>query len=157
MKKTLLTLAFFGILIAGFSQRFEVKTFTDPQNFKRHFTYSIEGGFVDNLPRQFIAGNGSDFLLSGGGAIELQGNSVAVPMLYGGRKANFPGGSIEKMLLTDFVVPKQGGNALYGYGTGVYFPNGASLSSFPFFAIYERKTMEVIRWCTIISPTRALM
>ena len=41
-------------------QRFVVKT-TDLTDFKRHFTYSIEGGFVDNLPRQFIAGNKSDF------------------------------------------------------------------------------------------------
>jgi len=48
------------------------------------------------------------------------------------------------MLLTDFVVPKQSGNALYAYGTGVYFPFGSSSSSFPFFAVYERKTMEVI-------------
>ena len=145
MKKILLTIAFFGILIEAFSQRYEVETFTNLLDFKRHFSYSIEGGFVDNLPRQFIAGNGSDFLLNANGAKEILGNSVAGPVLYGGRKANFSTiGTFEKMLLTDFAVPKQGGNALYAYGTGVYFPNGASLSSFPFFAIYERKTMEVI-------------
>jgi len=37
-------------------QRFEVETALSG-SFKRHFTYSIEGGFVDNLPRQFVAGN----------------------------------------------------------------------------------------------------
>jgi hypothetical protein len=143
MKKILLSFLFSAIFISAFSQRFEVETSISPASFKRHFTFSIEGGFVDNMPRQFVAGNQSDFLDNG--ANVLQGNSFAGSLPYPGKSATFqayPTG--EKMLLTDFVVPKQGGNALYAYGTGIYFPDGAGLSGYPFFAVYERKSMEVI-------------
>ena len=144
MKKYLLSLVFSTIILGAFSQRFEVETSTNTASFKRHFTYSIEGGFVDNLPQQFVTGNESDFLLHPDGAELLQGNSIAGNIIYNGKVAKFINSQDEKMLLTDFVVPKQGGNALYAYGTGVYFLSGGSSSSFPFFAVYERKSMEVI-------------
>lgn len=129
MKKILLSLLFSAIFIAVFSQRFEVETSTNLANFKRHFTYSIEAGFVDNLPRQFVAGNKSDFLVNG--ADVIQGNSFVGTAPYPGKSATFQAfPTDEKMLLTDFVVPKQGGNALYAYGTGIYFPDGAGLSGY---------------------------
>ncbi|MDX9909554.1 MAG: hypothetical protein RBS23_08835 [Mariniphaga sp.] len=142
MKKNFISFLLVMLSMTVLPQRVEVNTFLSG-SFKRHFTYSIEGGFVDNLPRQFVAGTVSDYLVNG--AKIIQGNPIAGTVPYSGKSATFNDSiSIERMLLTDFVVPKQGGNALYAYGTGIYFPGGAGLSGYPFFAVYERKSMEVI-------------
>jgi len=79
---------FISFLLVMFSmtvlpQRVEVFT-SNTTDFKRHFTYSIEAGFVDNLPRQFVAGTESDFLLSLTGARVIQGNPIAGTVPYSG-------------------------------------------------------------------------
>lgn len=121
----------------GFSQRFERWTSLN-SDFKRHFTYTIEGGYVDNLPRHFIAGNESDYLSSLSGARVVQGNSIAGTNIFlGGARRLL---STDKILLTDFIVPQQE-NDLYAYGTGIYYPNGPNDEAFVFFGKYERRSM----------------
>lgn len=122
MKKLFISFLLVMFSMTVLPQRYEVNT-TGTGSFKRHFTFSIEGGFVDNLSRQFVAGTESDFLLSTFGAKMLKGNSFVSTVPFPGKSVTFQNDpTSEKMLLTDFVVPKQGGNALYAYGTGIYFP-----------------------------------
>lgn len=137
MKKSIM-LGLLMLTITAFSQRFERLTSTYT-SFKRHFSYSIEGGFVDNLPRQFIAGNKSDWLTDPAGAQVIQGNSISgINILPGGIGTV---SVLENILLTDFIVPVQDGNDLYGYGTGIYYPQGENSNSYVFFATYERRSM----------------
>lgn len=75
MKKFLLVTLLSVTTVLTMAQRWEVNTASNA-NFKRHFTHTIEGGFVENLPRHFIAGNENDFLMYLAGAKTIQGNSI---------------------------------------------------------------------------------
>lgn len=123
MKRTILSILTILLCLSGYSQRFEVNTSLS-LNFKRHFTHTIEGGFVDNVPRQFIAGNESDYLLYSAGAKLIQGNTINGTIFLNGKNSYFPAGDNRKFLLTDIVVPSQGGDAQQGYGCGIYYPAG---------------------------------
>lgn len=118
-----------------FSQISYVKT-GDP-NFKRHFSYSIEGGLVDNLPRQFVAGDKTDWMVN---SKEIVGNSFSGALANNGR-----GGSVNpplNIVLTDFVV--EPGNYQYAKGTGIYFPNGPTGMGYPFLGTYDRRSMQIV-------------
>lgn len=139
MKKNYLILAILlcGTL-SGFSQKFTNFVSLDA-SFKRHYSWSIEGGFVDNQPRQFIAGNQSDFILSSDGAQDIRGRSInGTTFLTGTNEYLNPG----KYLLTDFtIVP---GSFEYAAGTGIYFPTGGTGMGYPFLGIFQRRTMTLI-------------
>lgn len=118
------------------AQKIEVRTL-NVFNFKRHFTYSIESGLVDNQVKQYIAGNKTDYVNF---ASNTEANSVFNNTVSNKGQTNFLSQS-EKILLTDFVV--QPGNFETAAGTGIYFPNGPTGMGYPFFALYDRRTMTV--------------
>ena len=139
MKKLhfILFLALLGF--SGFAQRYTVQTSLTPLTFKRHFSYSIEGGYVDNLPRQFIAGDETDWIAN---SKQLVGNSISGTVFHNGRQCNLDPIALDKIILSDFVV--QAGNYEYAAGTGIYFPNGPTGMGYPFFGIYERRAMQIV-------------
>lgn len=140
MKKLQLFFLLTILSISGFSQRYVVMTHPSSANFKRHFSYSIEGGYVDNLPRQFIAGDNTDWITH---STVLSGNSISGTLFHNGRKCNLSSiPAVDNIILTDFVI--QPGNYEYAAGTGIYFPNGPTGMGYPFFGIYERREMSII-------------
>lgn len=140
MKKLHLIFLLTILSLTGFSQRYTVTTYGFPNTFKRHFSYSIEGGYVDNLPRQFVAGDNTDWLLNSRGIV---GNSISGTLFHNGRRANLLNQNpTDNIILTDFVV--QPGNYEYAAGTGIYFPDGPTGAAYPFFGIYERREMNIV-------------
>lgn len=118
MKNRLCILALLTILSTfGYSQRYYVETSNASLTFKRHFSYSIEGGLVDNLPRQFIAGNETEWMVN---SKKVMGNSFSGPLVHSGRLGAVI--SPKNIIMSDFVV--QPGNYQYAAGTGLYLPNG---------------------------------
>jgi hypothetical protein len=139
MKKISFVFLFTIFCTTGFAQRYTVVTSIPSIPFKRHFSYSIEGGFVDNLPRQFIAGDRTDWITHNKA---LVGNSISGTVFLNGSQCNLTPGNSENIILTDFVI--QPGNYEYAAGTGVYFPNGPTGMGYPFFGIYERRAMQIV-------------
>lgn len=138
MKKVLLValLCVFGM--TAFPQRFKVETFTDPTQYKKHFSHSIEEGFVNGDLRQFIVGNETDKGLYNRA---VTGQSVNGPAFLHARRV-----SVEKeqnFLLTDFTVYAPD-DSRFAAGTGVYYPEGITGMGYPFLGIYERGSMQLV-------------
>jgi len=136
MKKVLLISLFSLLWIAGFPQRFEVVTSDAGTPFKRHFSYSIEKGYVDGLPRQVVAGNQTDWLVN---SRMVKGNSINNNTFLSGRAVELIGAS-DNILMTDFAVAPENTNSQYAAGTGIYFPSGPNGQGFVFLGIYQRGT-----------------
>jgi hypothetical protein len=139
MKKFSLFFLMALICLTGFSQRFKVITSTNFQEYKKHYSHSIEGGYVNNQSRQFVAGNVTDW---GYENYEVTGHPFDGVSLLPGRKAYLNVGD-ERVQLTDFTIYPTD-EYQYGAGTGVYYPNGTGGMGYPFFAIYDKITMAII-------------
>ncbi|HAH57913.1 MAG TPA: hypothetical protein DCL86_07175, partial [Bacteroidales bacterium] len=139
MKKISFVFLFTVFCAAGFAQRYTVVTSIPSIPFKRHFSYSIEGGYVDDLPRQFIAGDRTDWIIH---SKLLVGNSISGSLFHNGRECGLDQVNFENIILTDFVI--QPGNYEYAAGTGIYFPDGPTGMAYPFFGIYERRAMQIV-------------
>jgi hypothetical protein len=139
MKKLSLFLLVGLISLTGFSQRFKATTFTaNPINYKKHFSHSIEGGIANNQLRQFVTGNKTDW---GYYNKEVTGHPIDGVNFLPGRKANLDIGD-ERIQVTDFTIYPTD-NYQYGAGTGVYYPNGSGGMGYPFFAKYDKVTMQI--------------
>jgi hypothetical protein len=128
-----------GLLgLTAFPQRFKVETFTDSVQYRKHYSHSIEEGFINGDLRQFIVGNETDKGLYNKA---VTGQSVNGPVFLHGRrvsvdeKANFQ--------LTDFTAYAPD-DSRFAAGTGVYYPDGVTGAGFPFLGIYERGNMQLI-------------
>lgn len=136
MKKSLLIFLLALICMAGSPQRFEVVTSDPAVPFKRHFSYSIEKGYVDGLSRQVVAGNQTDWLIN---SKVVKGNSINNNTFLSGRAVEMIDVA-DNILMTDFVIAPENANSEYAAGTGIYFPLGPNGLGYVFLGIYERRT-----------------
>ena len=140
MKKSFLFFLIITTGLLGFSQRFEVTTSTFPFDYKKHYTHSIEGGFVNGQARQFIAGNETDY---GFISKRITGHPIDGVNFLTGRTFIPITNPDVRIQLTDFTIyPTE--DYQYGAGTGIYYPNGITSSGYPFLGIYDKTTMAVI-------------
>ncbi len=138
MKKSILFLLVGLISLTGFSQRFEVTTSSSSAQYKKHYSHSIEGGFVNNQPRQFVVGNKTDW---GTNSHVINGHLIDGANFITGKKPTVT--LVENIQLTDFTIyPTE--DYQYGAGTGVYYPNGVTGMGYPFLGIYDKVTMALI-------------
>ncbi len=139
MKKIILLSLMALMGLTGFSQRFKVVTFNQPNQYKKHFSSSIQGGLENNLPRQFVAGNTTDWGLY---SKEITGRKINRTHFLEGRTFK-PVNLSANVQLTDFTIYPTS-DFQYGAGTGVYYPNGVTGMGYPFLGIYDKATMTVI-------------
>ncbi|NOU46604.1 MAG: hypothetical protein HOO86_06025 [Bacteroidales bacterium] len=140
MKKTLLILLLILLSVAGFPQRFEVATSDPLIPFKRHYSYSIEGAYVNDRPRQVVAGNQTDWLVN---SKVIKGNSIEGTTFLSGRAVELTN-ETANILLTDFIITPDNLESEYAAGTGIYFPSGPTGMGYVYLGIYERRTMQII-------------
>lgn len=150
MEKYFLFFSIILISISGFSQRFKVVTETTPIEYKKHYSHSIEGGFVNGQARQFVAGNETDWLTYNK---DVKGQAIEGITFVAGRDCiadPFGSGNIQ---LTDFTIFPTA-EFQYGAGTGVYYPTGVTGMGYPYLAIYDKITLEVIAsyWYNVVYP-----
>ncbi len=142
MKKHFLFLLIILTGYSGFSQRFKVVTATNSPPYKKHYSHSIEGGFVNGQPRQFVVGNKTDWLMNNRNVVGQAINGTN----FVGRDCYLtivPPDELDKIQLTDFTIyPTE--DYQYGAGTGVYYPTGVTGMGYPYLAIYDKVTMEVV-------------
>ena len=125
--------------LTGFSQRFKVETFTvNPLDYKKHYSHSIEGGIENNQLRQFVAGNVTDWGYSNS---KVTGHPIDGTNFLQGRIAHI--NDPERAQLTDFTIYPTD-DYQYGAGTGVYYRDGSGGNGYPFYAKYDKVTMEII-------------
>lgn len=139
MKKILLISLLSLICLAGFPQRFEVQTSDPAVPFKRHFSYSIEKGYVEGRPRQVVAGNQTDWLVNNK---VVMGNAINANVFSTGKAVEVINDG-ENILLTDFTVAPENENSEYAAGTGIYFPVGPTGMGYVYLGIYERRTRQI--------------
>ncbi|PIY30794.1 MAG: hypothetical protein COZ08_10900 [Bacteroidetes bacterium CG_4_10_14_3_um_filter_42_6] len=138
MKKSFLFMLIGLIGLTGFSQRFKVTTYYQFAQYKKHYSHSIEGGFVNNQPRQFVVGNETDW---GVNSFVINGHLIDGANFITGKKPTVA--APENIQLTDFTIyPTE--DYQYGAGTGVYYPLGISGMGYPFLGIYDKATMALI-------------
>jgi len=138
MKKLTLFVLMGLIGLTGFSQRFKVTIPVTATQYKKHYSHSIEGGFVNNQPRQFVVGNQTDW---GTNSRIINGHLIDGANFITGKKPTvlYP----KNVQLTDFLIyPTE--DYQYGAGTGVYYPNGVAGMGYPFLGIYDKATMALI-------------
>jgi len=138
MKKLTLFVLMGLISLTGFSQRFKVTTSSSFAQYKKHYSHSIEGGFVNNQPRQFVVGNQTDW---GTNSYVINGHLIDGANFITGKKPTvlYP----KNVQLTDFLIyPTE--DYQYGAGTGVYYPLGVTGMGYPFLGIYDKVTMALL-------------
>jgi hypothetical protein len=137
MKKYSLFFLVILIGLSGFSQRFKVETTNSSAFYKKHYSHSIEEGFVNGQSRQIVAGNETDWLTNNH---HIKGQSINGTTFLGGR--DFEVTLTENIQLTDFTIYPTN-NSRFGAGTGIYYPNGVNGMGYPYLAIYDKSSMTV--------------
>ena len=138
MKKLTLLMLMALIGLTGFSQRFKVQTYGNQNFYKKHYSHSIEGGFVNNQPRQFVVGNETDW---GTNSHVINGHLIDGSNFITGKKPTVD--DPLRIQLTDFTIYPTD-DYQYGAGTGVYYPDGTAGMGYPFLGIYDKVTMALI-------------
>lgn len=140
MKKFILLFIVALVSFSAYSQRWLVPTLLDYQNqYKKHYSHTIEGGIEDGRYMQYIAGNLTDWGIQNKNITghkfneTVVLNSIEVSVVAQNDNVHF----------TDFTVyPTK--DPRYGAGTGVYYPNGATSQGYPFFGLYEKASSQII-------------
>jgi hypothetical protein len=126
------------LMSAGiYAQRYRVQTHEVQNTYKKHYSHSIEGGYVNGSAREFVAGNKTDMISN---SYEITGHAFQTGFLSG---KWFKDNSDHEILLTDFTIMPSD-NYQYGAGTGVYYPLGITGMGYPYIGVYDKITMEVL-------------
>lgn len=139
MKKILVLLLIGFISTSVYSQRWLVKTLTDYHYiYKKHYSHSIEEGVEDGRFMQYVAGNKTDWGVYNKSVTGHKFNETNLISCVEVQVAD----NFDNVHLTDFTVHKNL-DPRYGAGTGVYYPNGATGSGFPFFGLYDKESGQI--------------
>ncbi len=140
MKKFLLLFCIALISFSASSQRWLVPTLVDyDYQYKKHYSHTIEGGIEDGRFMQYIAGNKTDWGVHNTNVTGHKFNeTVAISCIDVSAAAQN-----NNVHFTDFTVyPTK--DPRYGAGTGIYYPNGETSNGYPFFALYEKASSQII-------------
>ena len=139
MKKIILFTLTALFCLPAFAQRLKVRTYNQPLSYLKHYTHNIESAEVNDSLNIYILGNYTD---KGETNYEITGHKINNMTLRVNKKG-YPDVSTQNVHLTDFdLYPSS--ELRYGYGTGIYYPNGYKDYGYPFLGVYDKYTLDIV-------------